>query len=258
MKKFDNIKAIVLDKDGVFIDFHQLWMRIIAARAQILAEYTTGNWDNFNHVRTMCIRAMGVSEKDESIDADSPVCMPADMVRMAVTTGLYLAVNSLDPDYTWAKAIEDVRKSDKDLAEQLDFKEMITPIAGSIEKIKAISKAGFKLALYTSDSEKNSQETMDKFEIPGIFEASICGRYKTADLYRSICKQLKVKESETIFITDSPVDARVGREAGANVIAVLSGVMQEADKEANAEYVDEFILSLADLDLKKIKQAATV
>jgi len=258
MKSFDNIKAIILDKDGVFIDFHQLWMRIIAARAQILAEYTTANWDNFNYVRTMCIRAMGVSEKDESIDADSPVCMPADMVRMAVTTGLYLAVNQIEPTYTWANAIQDVRRSDKDLADQLNLQDMIIPIKGSIEKIKAISKAGLKLALYTSDSEKNSLETLNKFEIEDAFQSSVCGKYKTAELYKSICKQLKVKESETIFVTDSPVDARVGKEAGAHVIAVLSGVIREADKEANSAYVDEFIPSLAKLDLKKIRQSAAV
>lgn len=258
MKSYDNIKAIILDKDGVFVDFHQLWMRIIAARAQILAEYTTAKWEDFNYVRTMCIRAMGVDEEDESIDADSPVCMPADMVRMAVTTGLYLAVNHLEPTYTWANAIQDVRKSDKDLAEQLNMEDMIIAVEGSIEKIKAISKAGYKLALYTSDSEKNSQKTIEKFSINGIFETSICGKYKTIDLYKSICKQLKVKESETIFITDSPVDARVGREAGAHVIAVMSGVLREADKEANAEYVDDFIPSLAKLDLKKIKQVTTV
>ncbi len=258
MKSFENIKAIILDKDGVFVDFHQLWMRIIAARAQILAEYTTGTWDNFNYVRTMCIRAMGVDEDDESIDADSPVCMPADMVRMAVTTGLYLAVNHIEPTYTWANAIADVRKSDKDLAEQLNMEDMIIPVNGSIEKIKAISKAGFKLALFTSDSEKNSLKTLEKFDISNVFDTSICGKYKTADLYKSICKQLKVKESETIFITDSPVDARVGREAGAKVIAVLSGVMRESEKDINKDYVDEFIASLAKLDLKKIKQPLAV
>ena len=65
MKSYDNIKAIILDKDGVFVDFHQLWMRIIAARAQILAEYTTAKWEDFNYVRTMCIRAMGVDEEDD-------------------------------------------------------------------------------------------------------------------------------------------------------------------------------------------------
>ena len=40
--------------------------------------------------------------------------------------------------------------------------------------------------------------------------------------------------------------------------AVMSGVLKEADKEANAEYVDDFIPSLAKLDLKKIKQVTTV
>ena len=138
------------------------------------------------------------------------------------------------------------------------MEDMIIAVEGSIEKIKAISKAGYKLALYTSDSEKNSQKTIEKFSINGIFETSVCGKYKTVDLYKSICKQLKVKESETIFVTDSPVDARVGREAGAHVIAVMSGVLREADKEANAGYVDDFIPSLAKLDLKKIKQATTV
>lgn len=258
MKNFDNIKALILDKDGVFVDFHKLWMRIIAARAQILAEYTTSNWDSFNHVRSTCIRAMGVDDEDETIDPDSPVSMPADMVKTAITTGLYIAVNSLEPTYTWKNAQADVAKSDKDLAEQLDFDDMIIAVDGSIDKIKAIAEAGFKLAIFTSDSAKNTEKTLAKFELNDIVQDTVAGMYKTADMYTGICERLGVKADETIFVTDSPVDARIGKEAGANVLAVFSGVIRKADQEKHAVNVDEFIDSLADLDLSALTQNAAV
>ncbi len=258
MKKFENIKAIVLDKDGVFVDFHKLWMRMIAARAQILAEYTTTTWDAFNHVRTTCIRAMGVDDEDETIDPDSPVSMPFDMVKLAITTGLYIAVNSLEPTYTWKNAQADFSKSDKDLAEQLDFDDMIIAVDGSIEKIKEMDEAGLKLAVFTSDSAKNTERTLEKFELKDSVEHTVAGMYKTAEMYQGICDKLGVKPEETIFITDSPVDARIGKEAGANIIAVFSGVIRKEAADKHAANVDEFIDSLADLDIAALTQGAAV
>ena len=82
--------------------------------------------------------------------------------------------------------------------------------------------------------------------------------YKTADMYTGICERLGVKADETIFVTDSPVDARIGKEAGANVLAVFSGVIRKADQEKHAVNVDEFIDSLADLDLSALTQNAAV
>lgn len=258
MKKFENIKAIVLDKDGVFVDFHKLWMRLIAARAQILAEYTTSTWDAFNHVRSTCIRAMGVDDEDEMIDPDSPVSMPYDMVKIAITTGLYIAVNSLEPTYTWKNAHADFAKSDKDLAEQLDFDDMIIPVNGSIEKIKEIASAGFKIAVFTSDSVKNTEKTLAKFELNDSVEHTVAGMYKTAEMYQDICKKLDVKAEETIFITDSPVDARIGKEAGANILAVLTGVIRKETLDKHASNLDEYINTIAELDISALIQGAAV
>ena len=239
MKEFNNIKAIILDKDGVFVDFYKLWMRVIAARAQILAEYTTSTWDSFNHVRTTCIRAMGVDDEDETIDPDSPVSMPVNMVKTAITTGLYIAVNSLEPTYTWKNAQADVLRSDEDLAKQLNFDDLIVEIDGAVAKIKEFGNAGLKLAIFTSDSEVNTDKALEKFEMKDIISVTKAGMYKTADMYKDICKELGVDPSETIFVSDSPVDARVGKEAGANVLGVLSGVIRKEDKDKFAVNIDQ-------------------
>ena len=255
---FKNIKAIVLDKDGVFVDFHKLWMRVIASRAQILAEYTTSNWEAFNHVRTTCIRAMGVDDEDETIDPDSPVSMPADMVKTAVTTGLYIAVNGLEPTYTWRNAQADVARSDKDLVEHLNFDDLIIEVEGAVEKILAMGEAGFKLAIFTSDSEKNTEKALEKFNLKSAVSDVVAGMYKTPEMYAGICERLGVKPEETIFVTDSPVDARIGKEAGANILAVLSGVIRKEDKDKHSTNVDEFIDSLADLDVAALAEGAAV
>jgi HAD superfamily hydrolase (TIGR01549 family) len=230
MSDLGNIKAIILDKDGVFVDFYQLWLRIIGARAQILAEYTTETWENFNYVRSMCIRSMGVDEDDESIDPNSPVAMPFHMVKLAVTTGLFLSVNHLKPEYTWQDAMNDVERSNQDLQNQLNIKDLVQEVPGSIDKIKELAK-DYKLAVYSSDSEANVKSALEKFEIVDLISHIKAGTYKSAAEYQSICEKMGLKAEETLFITDSPVDVNVGKAAGAKVAIVMTGVLKENYKK---------------------------
>lgn len=248
------IKAIILDKDGVFVSFHKLWLRVIACRAQIIAERTTETWDIFNKVRTTCIRAMGVDEDDESIDPFSPVSMPADLVDVALYTAVYLTINEINPKFTWLNAREIVDKSIIEARESFDVLENSEPIEGSIEKIREIHEAGFELAVYTSDTLEHSEGTLKKFGVEDCFSGVFAGKHKDKETYENICKSLRLKPSETILISDAPKELIGAKEAGAYTIGLLSGVSEKKVFETHEvkNFVDEIIPSLRDLDLKNL------
>jgi hypothetical protein len=53
--KFENIEAIILDKDGVFVDFNKVWLRIIAYRAQLIAERAANTSPELATIREACL-----------------------------------------------------------------------------------------------------------------------------------------------------------------------------------------------------------
>jgi HAD superfamily hydrolase (TIGR01509 family) len=254
MKKFENIKAIILDKDGVFVDFHKLWSRVIACRAQLAAEMTTSNWEQFNLVRTACIRSMGIDEDDETIDPHSPISLPADMVRLVFSTALYLTANEINPRFDWKQTREISARCMEEAKKQLNSIELSEPLPGVIKKIKEIADNDYAIAVFSSDTEDNVDKTLEKFDIADCVTAVQAGELKTSALYSKLCTKLKVKPEETLLISDSPDDLRKAKEAGARTIGVLSGITSKASSSgAFEEFSDDIIDSLAKLDLSKIQ-----
>lgn len=253
MSNFSNIEAVILDKDGVFVNFQNLWLRVIAYRAQLIAEISCDNSPSFAKVRAACIRGMGIDEDDETVDPMGPSAMPADSVRLALATALYINKNDEDPTFSWSKAFNIVDDSMVQTREALDIIEMSEPIEGSVEKIKELAAAGFKVAVYTSDAEEHAKATIEKFGIKKEISALQAGELKTETNYRSLCKELKVKPENTLLVTDSPIDLAAAKAAGANSIAVYSGVIDKLLHQGLIHgLADQTLDSLADLDLKSL------
>lgn len=253
-----DIKAVILDKDGVFVNFQKLWFRIIAYRAQLIAEYATDTSDRFAKVREACIKAMGIDIDDEIIDPHGPISTPKGMVRMALLTALYLTVVDYDPSFTWKQAVDIVDKSFVEAAEKLDYAEMVEEVEGSVAKIQELADEGFKLAIYTSDSKEHTDICLEKLSIDNCFAHIHAGDYKTTDIYTDICKSLKVKPSETIMVSDCPHDLVIAKEAGAQTAAVFSGVVVKEEPEAFKGLADMSLDSLRDMKLSTSKKKEPV
>lgn len=258
MKDFSNIEAIILDKDGVFVDFNKLWLRVIAYRAQLIAELASDTSEMLQKIRAACIRAMGVDEDDDSVDPAGPAAMPPEFVRLALATAVFINKNEVDPTFTWTRCFAIVDESMIKTAEELNIVEMSEAIDGSIEKIKELAAAGLKLGVYTSDSEKNAKGAMEKFGISDVISALQAGELKTEQNYRSLCDKLGVKPENTLLVTDSPIDLQAGRASGAYSIVVFTGVIDKTLHRGMVnDLADEALDSLADLDLDSLdKQKA--
>ncbi len=246
------IKAVILDKDGVFVDFHKLWLRVIAYRAQLIAETATGSWDRFHVLRTACIRAMGVDEEEETIDAYAPCSMPAADVKLALKVATYITVNTWDPAFSFKQASDIVEQCFADTIVQLDFSEMVESIPGSIEKINEIDEAGFKIAVLSSDSSSNIKIALEKFKIKSKISALQGDHLKTPELYAALCKKLQVEPADTVMISDAPRDLEIARAAGAKTIGVLTGVVPKENIGLLKVVADEVLGSLADLNVSKL------
>lgn len=257
-KNFENLEAIILDKDGVFVNFHKLWLRVIACRAQLIAELSSDTSEMLVKIRTACIRSMGVDEDDESIDPFGPCSMPLASVRLALATGLFITKNEGDPTYKWSEAFSIVDKAIAETNEALDKIELSEEISGSIKKIKELKASGLKLGVFSSDSESNVQATLEKFDLSETIDIVHSGMHKDKDSYMEICKKLKVKPENTLIVTDSPIDIKAANDAGAASVLVLSGIITEESNLETLEISADLVIdSLADLDLKITKKKVT-
>lgn len=255
MKEFNDIEAVILDKDGVFVNFHKVWLRVIAYRAQLIAEMAAETSEALAAIRTACIRSMGVDEEDETVDPCAPCSMPGANVRLALATALFITKYEFDPTFSWTQAFAIVDKSMDETREALNLVDLSEPIEGSVEKIKELADAGFKLAVYTSDAPENTEATLEKFGLTDTFAAVMAGMSKNKDNYLELCQELKVDPSKTLLLTDSPTDLKAGKDAGANTITVFSGVIDEGRHDSLiAELSDENLASMAALDLGAIKK----
>lgn len=252
MQRFSSIEAIILDKDGVFVDFNNLWFRIIAYRAQRIAEKSSSTSEMLVKIRTAAIRSMGIDEDMETVDPYGPCSMPIDQVVIALAVALYLIQNEQDPNYSYKEAFHIVTESIKETYEALDFVELSQELPGTISKINELAHSGFKLGLFTSDSSSNTQKTLEKFQINKLFSALKTGEAKSAATYLDLCKELKVKPETTLLITDSPRDLKAAKDAGAYTVLVLSGIVDPSSELAEFE-ADLIIDSLADFDLSFIE-----
>ena len=257
MSELTNIDAVILDKDGVFVNFHKLWLRMIAYRAQLIAERAAETSEMLIKIRTNCIRAMGIDEDDEAIDPYGPCSLPAQEVRVALATALFITCNELDPTYSWRTAFMVVDESMNQAKNELSLVDLSEPIPGSIEKIQDLAKSGFKIGVFTSDSTENINATLEKFGIKNLISVIQAGELKTQALYEELCQNLGVNPSKTLLVTDSPIDLSVAHNAGAKTVAVLSGVIEASSASSMTKGIaDQVIQSLAELNIsnpKKVK-----
>ncbi len=251
--KFENIEAIILDKDGVFVDFNKVWLRIIAYRAQLIAERAANTSPELATIREACLTSMGVDEDLDTVDPYGPCSMPKESVRFALATGLYMAKNATDPNFGWIHSFEIVDECMQQVRDELSVTELSEEITGSIAKIKELAEK-FKIAIYTSDSLQNTIETLDKFDLAGsVCENIQAGEKKNADNYLSLCQKIGVTPENTLLISDGPYDIRAAKACGAKTIAVLSGVLEEDfNLKTIIDLTDEVLDSIADLKLSNI------
>jgi HAD superfamily hydrolase (TIGR01509 family) len=112
------------------------------------------------------------------------------------------------------------------------------PMPSVSETLKKLSKKA-KLALITMrhTPKKKVVEELERFDLAKYFQDVVTAsetRYpKPAPEGLLRCaKKMKVQTCECMFVGDSVVDVRTGKNAGAKTVGVLSGIFSRAELEA--------------------------
>ncbi|MFP5502011.1 MAG: HAD family hydrolase [Candidatus Sericytochromatia bacterium] len=211
-------ELLVLDKDGVLVDFHHLWRAVTRTRAAALAA-EAGSPGLAGQLATL----LGLAEDGTVAPGGLLATGTRAEATIAAATGLHQA------GLPWAAAREAALRAFA-AADALDFEALCRPLPGAVAAVKALSRAGFKLAIATTDRTEGATRFLAQSGLTDCFAAVVgadrVARSKPApDMFMLACAEAGVSPGRAVMIGDGVVDVQMGREAGAAAsIGVLSGV----------------------------------
>lgn len=135
--------------------------------------------------------------------------------------------------------------------EKMDF----PLIPGSLEFIRALKKAGFRVALVTSSETKKMNRAFDILSLKGVFDVVITADRITKGKPDPMCYQLAASDlhltpEECIVFEDAFAGIQAATSAGMKVIGVSSTNSAEALKDKVYAVIPDF----RDLTVEKFKE----
>ena len=243
---FDNIKAIIFDKDGTLIDGGPYWGRIIELRAKALMEYF--------RIRELCFAdicdALGFSVRENRLKEEGPIALVS---REEVIDNTWELLNTNKIKSTKLE-ISDVFTKTHDIFKK-EMDKYIKIIPGVREFLDKIPSDVAKI-LITSDALANTERGLELVGVKKYFDLVLTKESSdkpksSGELPTNALRKFNVDISETVVIGDSPADYQMGKNAGIDkVILVASG---QISKEKLSNYSEYTVSSLGDIKISNCK-----
>lgn len=221
----ENVKLVIFDKDGTFIDIHKYWGKVVELRADAIIQYFSLSEDFFE---PLC-EVMGYDLKTKLLPPDSPVGLYA---RNQVQEILmyYLIKHNIEA-YP-----EDIDKIFQEVAEEfMPYQEDYTVVIDeAVELIKKLNQNNIKMAVITSDSKKNTMVTIKKQKLSKYFEYILCAEDSktpktSGEIVKTLISKTKTPKKNIICIGDTYDDFLMAKNSDIKAcINVATGVRTKA------------------------------
>lgn len=134
---------------------------------------------------------------------------------------------------------------------------VLQPMAGSIEFIKKVKKAGYCIALATSASRGRAEWALQQLRIADYFAEivtgdDVVGSKPDPAIYRLVSHRLGVSPERLIAVEDSICGVRSAKSAGLCCLGIAFGQNVEPLILAGADHVFPSLVELSILDLEEV------
>ncbi len=227
-KKFTNIKAILLDKDGT-LENSQSFLQDLAQERASLIESEIGH-----NLRESLLSAWGI--RGNIFDATGLMAVGS-RAENAIAAAAYVA----EKGYSWFEAKQIVNQA----FEQAHKNCVKTPescplFPGVKEKLLTWTEAGLKLGIVSADSTSEIEAFTKRYQLSDYIQVILGSDYAFSKpdprLFLQACEILEVSPSQTLMIGDSLGDIEMAQKAAAGTIGIawssfLVGHLTSADVE---------------------------
>jgi len=212
---FENIQAIVFDKDGTLANSEAFLRSLAHRRARLIDAQIPG-------VQEPLLMAFGVEGDRLNSDGLMAVGSRSDN---EIAAAAYVA----ETGRGWIESLEIVRsafaEADKYLPEKAN---QTLPIPGVVDLLRTLSKYSLKLGILSSDTTHQVQDFLKTYCLEsyfyGLFGVDDYKSKTDPQLLQQLFFTLSVSPSQTIIIGDSQLDLQVAEQAKmAGFIAMVGG-----------------------------------
>jgi len=204
--KFQNIKAIIFDKDGTLQNSQQFLYNLARERARAIDAEIPGT-------DRILLRTFGVL--NNKIDPTGLMAVGSHQEN-AIAAAAYIA----EKGHSWFEA-KSIAISAFKQAEQFfkDRSEMSPIFNGTLETLRYLSKSGLKLGILSADSTTGVQSFVERNYLSQYIQLTMGVDEQLTKpnplLFIRACQALRVEPKSTIMVGDSQGDIEMARNAGA-------------------------------------------
>ncbi|SHF97478.1 HAD family hydrolase [Vibrio gazogenes] len=243
MTKF---KALLFDKDGTLLEFHNLWLNVSRGASEMIKGYSDLHQGNQNITITELLFAIGV-EGDVVLNHGLLASNPVEDTAQAWFELLKPEVSIEEFTKVTKAAFNNQVKENPDWVEALP---------GVTEKLSSLKQQGMHLGIATADTKDSTLYSLSQsgltelFDYIGYSDGDIEPKPAPA-LLDAFCQQCGIKPHEVIMFGDTVSDMEFGHNAGAKKVGVLTGTALRSELEPVADLV---IPSVAHFDLRAFNE----
>jgi phosphoglycolate phosphatase len=231
---------VAFDKDGTLVDFEFMWGRRVVAWVERLA-VDTGN----QGLKRDLYRSLGYDPLQERTVPQSPLAIATmGQLRAIVAGTLYRH------GIPWPQAEDHTRRA-FETSEALPLENLIRPTGDVIGVLQRLQEAGARVAVVTTDSRTETEETLRLMAITHLVDYSVCGDEglppkPAPDMLLAVCARAGIGPARCAVVGDTVGDLLMSSRAGAGFkVAVLTGAGDPAQLRIHADVVLSSIEAIA-------------
>ncbi|AFZ44224.1 HAD-superfamily hydrolase, subfamily IA, variant 1 [Halothece sp. PCC 7418] len=236
--QFDNITAIIFDKDGTLADSEQFLRELGQKRARLLDAKIPG-------VGEPLLMAFGIEQASLN-----PVGLMA--VGSRYENEIAAAAYVAETGRGWLDSCAIAQAAFSEADEHFTANAETSPLfTGCLETLQTLAEAGLKLAILSADTQAGVENFMARHELSPYIQVakgvSAEGLQKpNPQLFLDTCEALGVKPNQALMVGDAPGDIEMAKNAGASGAI---GICWRDPKSSHLEDADCFIQQLNDLKI---------
>lgn len=245
-------EMVIFDKDGTLIDFTDLWAHYTTTAVEALLAALEGAEDasgvQHDSLRADLYASLGYDPATNTFDPQSPI------VTAALPTIYTLAAGVLyRHGWGWLAAELEVQRSFAPATTAPLQREMVQPTADLPALFGALTAAGVKIAVATSDDRAPTLAALTWLGVIDQVTFIACAddgyAYKPApDAIWAACEATGIPVARTVMVGDSTTDLLMGQRAGVGLrVAVLTGTM---DASTLAPLADVVLSSIGEIHVE--------